>query len=147
MPLTEGVDHVALVTKDLDQLISFYREVFDATVRFDVADDGARHAGIDIGGCCYLHPFELPANDCSEGLASAFRRGHLDHVALSVSDEETFDLVRHRLVARGASDGTVTHWGICREVTYVDPDGCRGEVSLWVGDAPRTWADRQLEAM
>jgi catechol 2,3-dioxygenase-like lactoylglutathione lyase family enzyme len=145
MPLTTGIEHVALVSKDIDALIDFYTDVFDAVVLFDLKGDHMRHAGIQVGSIGYLHPFEQPANQYAHGSFDGFGRGHLDHVSLGVADEETFDELRRRLVARGASDGTVTHWGICRELSYVDPDGCQGEISIWVGDAPRTWDQRGIE--
>ncbi len=145
MALTTGIEHVAMVSKDLDALIEFYTEVFEATILFDLRNDRTRHAGIQVGGIAYLHPFEQPDNECAAGSSAAFRRGHLDHVSLQVGDEASFEELRRRLVARGASDGTVTHWGICREVAYVDPDGCQSEISVWVGEEPRLWEKRGIE--
>lgn len=145
MPLTTGVDHVALATNDIDALIAFYRGVFDAEVRFDIGEGNLRHAAIEVGGGTYLHPFQVQEGQEITSDAPFLRRGRLDHVALTVEDDATFEEVRKRLVDAGASDGTVTHWGICREVTYRDSDGCAGEVSLWVGEAPRTWAERGIE--
>jgi hypothetical protein len=39
MPPTNGFNHVALVTADLDRLISFYRQMFEAPVLVDL-DEG-----------------------------------------------------------------------------------------------------------
>jgi hypothetical protein len=36
-----------------------------------------------------------------------FRRGHLDHLALTAASRRAFDLARERLVERGASNGTI----------------------------------------
>lgn len=145
MPLTTGVDHIALLSRDLDRLIAFYVDIFDATVRFDIAEGTVRHAAIDVGGGTYLHAFDAPTSDHATGKADAFRRGHLDHVSLTVEDEATFQELRRRLVEHGASDGSVVDWGLCREVVYADPDGCVGEISIAMGEAPRTYLDRGIE--
>lgn len=142
-----GVNHVALLTEDLDRLISFYRRVFDADIGFDMEEDGLRHAMIDLGNGAALHPFQVPDNPHGRGVATIFGRGHLDHVALNVADATTFEELRARLVAAEASDGTVTDFGMVRTVSFVDPDGADCEIALWCDDAPpRRFEDRIVEA-
>lgn len=145
MPLTSGIDHVALVTKDLDALTAFYVEVLDAEIDFDL-NDGLRHAGINVGGSSYIHAFEMSDNPHATGLPHIFERGHLDHVSLMVRDDDALQEIRRRLVARGASDGLLTDWGSCRQVGFVDPDGYHGEVSLLCGGLPVSLEDRRTEA-
>jgi hypothetical protein len=65
-----------------------------------------------------------------------FERGHLDHVSLNVTDDETFEMLRRRLVECGASDGTMTDFGAVRTVAYRDPDGWWGEIAIWTGGEP-----------
>jgi hypothetical protein len=36
-------------------------------------------------------------------------------------------------LARGATDGTVTAFGVTRVLTFVDPDGHTVELAHWVG--------------
>lgn len=131
MPLTAGVHHVALVTSDLDRLIEFYVSVFDAELIADLEEGGLRHALLDLGGGFALHPFFLGENPPAAERTEIFRRGHLDHVALKVDDLDTFETLRHRLVERGASDGTITDFGSVRTITYTDPDGWEGEIARW----------------
>ncbi len=64
-----------------------------------------------------------------------FERGHLDHLAINVTDLEAFLELRHRLVERGASDDTITDFGMVWSVSFTDPDGLDAEVALW-RDAP-----------
>ncbi|WP_244564563.1 hypothetical protein [Rhizobium sullae] len=59
------------------------------------------------------------------------KRGHIDHLALKVDDEERLQEVRRRLVRAGASDGTITDFGAIRLVSFKDPDGMEGEVARW----------------
>lgn len=129
MALTTGINHVALVTSDLDRLIEFYVSVFEADVIADLEEGELRHAMLDLGGGVALHPFYVGANPHAAPQGEMFRRGHLDHVALDVADSESFELLRRRLVERGASDGLVTDFGTVRTVSFLDPDGWEGEIA------------------
>jgi catechol 2,3-dioxygenase-like lactoylglutathione lyase family enzyme len=57
-------------------------------------------------------------------------RGHLDHLALTVADDESFRRVIANLVARGASTGDIDDLGAVHSVWFTDPDGMRGEIVL-----------------
>jgi catechol 2,3-dioxygenase-like lactoylglutathione lyase family enzyme len=131
-----GINHVALVTNDLDRFIAFYTEVFGLEVVLDEEVPGFRempgfrHALLRLGVDSVLHPFEVQDNPYGCGLPDMLQRGHLDHVALTVADGATLDEVRRRLVARGASDGAITSFGPIHSVWFVDPDGMGSEVVL-----------------
>lgn len=145
--LTTGCNHVAVVTEDLDRFLRFYTEVFDAQVRWHLDEGPLRHALLDLGGGFGLHPFQLADGSVhARGSATMFDRGHLDHLAIDVPDVAAFEEVRRRLVACGASDGTVTDFGVTRNVWFEDPDGHGSEIALWVDAPPRTFADRTVEA-
>ena len=136
MALTAGFNHVALVTDDLDRFVEFYRSVFEAEVLMEMAEGPVRHALIGIGGGMALHPFEFDGRSSDGEPGHPFQRGHLDHVALDVPDEETFGVLRRRLIDAGATDGTVTDFGMVRVVGYQDPDGWWGEIALWSDGEP-----------
>ena len=59
-----------------------------------------------------------------------FARGRLDHLALQASSIEAFDVIRDRLVERGASDGFVTDFGPVLSLFFRDPDGLEAEVCV-----------------
>jgi len=136
MPLANGAHHVALVTGDLDALIDFHRAAFDAEVEVDMTEHGLRHALIHLGGGFRLHPFEMPDNPSAAASAATFERGHLDHLAIAVEDEESFQKVRARLVELGATDGTLTDFGMVRSVWFEDPDGMGCEIAISSDGAP-----------
>jgi catechol 2,3-dioxygenase-like lactoylglutathione lyase family enzyme len=142
-----GINHVALLTRDLDAFLEFYCGVFDGDVLFDLDDDGLRHAGVDIGGGAFLHPFEARDNEHAAGSPELFGRGHVDHFALAAASAESFEALRRRLVDRGASNGTVVDFGAVRAVGFVDPDGHEGELALWTGGEIRKYADRGIEEL
>lgn len=145
--LSNGCNHVAVVTEDLDRFLRFYTEVFDAQVRCELDEGPVRHALLDLGGGFALHPFELAGGSVHErGSATMFDRGHLDHLAIDVPDVAAFEEVRRRLVVRGASDGAVTDFGVTRNVWFEDPDGHGCEIAVWADGSPRTFVDRIVEA-
>lgn len=152
MPITAGAHHLTLFTADMDRLIHFYEQIFDAVARYDlkeVGPDGGtiRHALIDLGGGFSLHPFQMPSPTGYEaGSMDMGQRGHIDHLALRVTDEDRLQEVRRRLFAAGASDGVLTDFGVIRLVTFKDPDGMEGEVAVWtVEKHPLGFQDRKRE--
>lgn len=141
-----GVNHIAFVTSDLDRLIEFYGTVFEAKVTHDMVEERARHALIDIGRDATLHVFEMAGNPHAAASPAMFDRGHLDHIALNVQDEPTFQQLRRRLVERGASDGTVTDFGVVKTCFFRDPDGMDAEIAVWKRGSPLSFEDRVIEA-
>ncbi len=142
MPLTTGINHVALLTQDIDAFIGFYVEVFDAEVLFDIDEDGLRHAAVGVGGGAALHAFTFPDSPHAAASPEMFNRGHLDHVAINVADEDALDEARRRLVERKASDGAVTDFGALKSISFRDPDGLEAEVALWGTEPVRRFDER-----
>jgi catechol 2,3-dioxygenase-like lactoylglutathione lyase family enzyme len=139
MGLLSGINHVAFISGDIDQLKDFYARVFDAECVLDEVltrgDEHARHAFIDVGGGCVLHPFEFRDNKWLEAMPT-FDRGRVDHIALLAPSAETFETIRERLVAAGATDGVTTDFGSLISVFLRDPDGMEAEVAYWKDEAP-----------
>ena len=132
MDLLAGVNHIAVLTADLDRFVEFYTDVFDLDVVFDETTPAFRHAIVRTGPTSWLHPAELNDNTHAEASPTMFDRGHLDHLALTATSPASFDVIRDRLVARGATDGNVEDLGAFRSVWFDDPDGMRVEVVLIV---------------
>lgn len=143
--MLRGINHVALVTADMDRFIAFYTGVFGASVTFDLREGEIRHAMIEIGGGAALHPFAFSANAYATGLPETFGRGHLDHIALNAPDEEAFEELRRRLVDAGASDGSVTDFGSVKTCFFRDPDGMDCEIALWKEGRPLPFEERVVE--
>ena len=62
----DGVNHIAILTSDMDRFIRFYQEAFDATVVHDNRNHGG-HAGermviLALGGQSAFNVFEVPGN-------------------------------------------------------------------------------------
>lgn len=134
--LLAGFNHVATVTRDMDRLIRFYEEVFDAKPVFDLVAPGLelRHVGIDLGGA-FLHAWEAAEERTGSFPSAMFRRGRLDHLALAARDESSLEQLRQRLVAHGACNGDITDFGSILSVWFMDPDGMELEVCCLKGGA------------
>ena len=134
--LLNGVNHVAVLTKDSDRFHAFYREVFEATVSHDMAiGPGMRLSMVDIGPFTEINLFELDANDEADHQTPMFERGRLDHLGLQAASLEAFEVIRDRLIAKGATDGFVTDFGPILSLFFTDPDGLEGEVCVANPDA------------
>ena len=134
--LLNGFNHVALLTKDTDRLVSFYREVFDAKVDGQqVEDQDVRLTFIRVGEAAELNVFEVVGNTEAERQAPMFGRGRIDHLGLQAASLEAFEEIRGRLMSRGAADAFVTDFGSILSVFFRDPDGLEGEVCVANPDA------------
>jgi catechol 2,3-dioxygenase-like lactoylglutathione lyase family enzyme len=129
------VNHVAVMTEDLDRFVDFYSDVFDLDLVFTEDTPAFRHAILRPGERSWLHPAEVVDGVHGAASSSMFDRGHLDHLALTAVDQEAFTSACKRLVARGASDGSVDDLGAFHSVWFTDPDGMQVELVLVVDDA------------
>jgi catechol 2,3-dioxygenase-like lactoylglutathione lyase family enzyme len=129
--LLNGINHIALISKDIDRLRAFYTEVFEADVgptKPHGDEGGETMTMIRIGPNTELNVVTIAGNREPERQTPMWGRGRLDHFGLQAASAESFDEIRRRLVAHGASDGTVNDFGGVRSVFFRDPDGLEGEV-------------------
>ena len=132
MNLVRGVNHVAVMTADLDRFVAFYADVFDLETVFREDTPAFRHAILRTGADSWLHPAEVPGSLHGSGRGAMFERGHLDHLAMTAASTDAFDVLRRRLVDRGATDGRVEDLGAFHALWFTDPDGMRGELTVIV---------------
>ena len=135
--LTDGIDHVATITNDGDRLKEFYADVFGATVERDGPEfpGGPRMIILNLGPTTELNVFEVEDNDQADRQTPMFGRGRLDHIGLHAASLESFDEIRRRLMAAGASDGIVTEFGRKISLFFRDPDQMECEVLYTNPDA------------
>jgi catechol 2,3-dioxygenase-like lactoylglutathione lyase family enzyme len=129
--LLDGVNHVAWLSKDVERLGRFYAEVFEAEVgptRPHGQEPGETMTVIRIGPHTELNIFVIAGNTEADRQTPMWGRGRLDHVGLQAASREAFAVIRERLVAAGASDGTVNDFGAVHSMFFRDPDGLEGEV-------------------
>ena len=130
--LVAGFNHVAVLVRDLDRWLDFWTGVFGAA--FDeIPDERGRHGFLSLSaeGFSVLHAFEVPTELTGGDFPGGgmFRRGRLDHLAIGAADEAALLVIADRLVARGASDGSIrTFEGRILSIFAVDPEGMEFEV-------------------
>ena len=129
--LLDGVNHVAWLSTDVARLGRFYAEVFDAEVgptRPHGQEPGETMTVIRIGPHTELNVFVIAGNTEADRQTPMWGRGRIDHVGLQAASPAAFAVIRERLVAAGASDGTVNDFGGVHSIFFRDPDGLEGEV-------------------
>lgn len=132
MSLVNGINHVAVLTSDLDRFIAFYREVFELPLLFEETTPAFRHAILATGPSSWLHPAAISGNPHGAALPDMFTRGHLDHIALTAQSAQAFAEIRQRLIERQVSTGDVEDLGAFHALWFRDPDGMKGELCLIV---------------
>ena len=146
MALSNGCNHVTIVTQDLDRFIDFYTTCFDAELRVDLDEGPLRHALIDMGADFCLHPFQVTwPCEHEGGLPDMIKRGHVDHFAINVPDLASFETLRRRLVECGASEGRIRDFGMVQVMAFQDPDGMECELALWKEGPLLTMAESKTE--
>lgn len=129
--LLDGINHVALLSHDVDRLGRFYETVFDAEVG-ETRDHGPGETltSIRIGTATELNVFVIDGNSEADRQTPMWGRGRLDHLGLSAASDEAFEAIRTRLIESGASDGKVNDFGAEYSIFFRDPDGLEGEVLI-----------------
>jgi catechol 2,3-dioxygenase-like lactoylglutathione lyase family enzyme len=130
MPLTNGFNHVATVTADLDRIVSFYRTVFDAKIVLETAgaENHRRMAILELGGGSALNVIEQPADTIVGDRTKSGSRGPIDHYGIAVASRDTLEEVRVRLIAAGADIGDIQRLGDTWSLFFRDPEGMELEV-------------------
>jgi catechol 2,3-dioxygenase-like lactoylglutathione lyase family enzyme len=134
--LLNGVNHVAILTKDRHRFIDFYRDMFEAEVDGEqkMGDEGVL-TFVRIGKESEINLFEVKGNNEADRQSPMFGRGRIDHLGLQADSFEAFEEIRRRLIERGAADEFVTDFGPVISMFFTDPDGLEGEVVIANPDA------------
>jgi catechol 2,3-dioxygenase-like lactoylglutathione lyase family enzyme len=131
VPLTNGFNHVATLTTDMELTVRFYEQAFDAVVSFEVpkAEDHPWMKILDLGGGAALNVFEVPADEIIGDRRRQGGRGAIDHYALAVDSYATLETLQERLAAAGAQEvGDIQRLGDEWSLFFRDPDGMELEV-------------------
>lgn len=130
--LLSGLNHAAILTQDTERFLTFYREVFEAALfhQIEIPEHEMLLSIVTIGPQCWLNVFDIKGNSEAQRQIPMFGRGRIDHLGLEAASQETFDVIRDRLIAKGATDGFVTDFGTDISLFFRDPDGLEGEVCL-----------------
>jgi catechol 2,3-dioxygenase-like lactoylglutathione lyase family enzyme len=138
-PHWRGVNHLALVTNDMDATVRFYHGVLGARLVATIGTPDFRHYFFEIGPANTVAFFEYAGTPLATfakpaGVPDA-RAVQFDHVSFNVADEHALESLRKRLDGFGCEVTTVVDHGFIRSIYFTDPNGIALEASYWVGDA------------
>jgi catechol 2,3-dioxygenase-like lactoylglutathione lyase family enzyme len=148
-----GVNHLAMVTGDMDRTIRFWRDLLGLRLVAGLGEPGYRHYFFEISPTDLIAFFEWPGVDPAEERDHGYpNRGPVifDHVSLGVeTDDDLWDL-KDRLTAAGFNVSGVVDHGFIHSIYSWDPNGIPIEFSAPVEgrDVRRTprMADREPTA-
>jgi catechol 2,3-dioxygenase-like lactoylglutathione lyase family enzyme len=145
LPRWRGINHLALITHDMDATVRFYHGVLGARLVAHLGTEAFRHYFFELGPentvaffeyrTLQLTPFAKPA-----GVPDP-RAVQFDHVSFNLPDEEALLTLRARLKEAGSEVTDVVDHGFIRSIYFTDPSGIALEASWWVTDATGRDAD------
>jgi catechol 2,3-dioxygenase-like lactoylglutathione lyase family enzyme len=135
-PAWSGVNHLALITSDMDATVRFYHGVLGARLVFAIGNDSFRHYFFEFGPQCTIAFFEYvglalehPAKPSGVPDPRFFQ---FDHLSLNLPDEAALLDLRQRLQAADCEITEVVDHGAMHSVYFTDPNGIALEASWWV---------------
>ena len=133
-----GLNHLALVTTDMDATVRFWHEVLGAPLVATVATDTFRHYFFDVGNDATVAFFEYAGVDLEPFAKPAGipdrRAMQFDHVSLNLADEAAVMGLRARLEAHGTEVTDLVDHGLMKSIYFTDPSGIALEASYWAED-------------
>ena len=90
--LLNGVNHVAILTKDTQRFVDFYNDMFEAEVIGEqrMGDEGVL-TFVRIGDESEINLFEVNRNTEADRQTPMFGRGRIDHLGLQADSFEAFE--------------------------------------------------------
>lgn len=137
-----GVHHLALITRDLEGTIRFYRDLLGLRLALGMGEGSTRHYVFQVTDRDSFAFFEwegaLPAPAKRPGVPSAVPRS-FDHVALGVASRDDLFALRARLAAAGvAVEGPIDH-GLSWSIYFKDPNDIDLEAAWNPVELLRPW--------
>jgi catechol 2,3-dioxygenase-like lactoylglutathione lyase family enzyme len=149
-PRWRGVNHLALVTPDMDTTVRFYHGVLGMRVVATVMAGPMRHYFFEIGPENTVAFFEVKGADtfsAPAGIPDRLRKAQFDHLSFNVADEHALEELQSRLKAHDCEVTDVVDHGFVRSIYFTDPNGIALEASWWVIDATGREADYSDEGL
>jgi catechol 2,3-dioxygenase-like lactoylglutathione lyase family enzyme len=139
VPHWRGINHLALITSDMDATVRFYHGVLGARLVATIGKESFRHYFFDVGPQNTIAFFEYRGASLKRFAKPAGRPDEraiqFDHLSLNVPDEHALEALRARLKEAGCGVTDVVDHGFVRSIYFTDPNGIALEASWWVADA------------
>ena len=137
-PRWRGINHLALITTDMDATVRFYHGVLGARLVAHLAAPGFRHYFFEFGPEQTVAFFEYSKTPLKH-LAKPAGVPHelaiqFDHISFNLADEEALLALRDRLKAAGCEVTDVVDHGFIHSIYFTDNNGIALEASWWLTD-------------
>jgi catechol 2,3-dioxygenase-like lactoylglutathione lyase family enzyme len=150
-PRWRGINHLALVTSDMDATVRFYHGVLGARLVATIGTASFRHYFFEVGVQNTIAFFEYAGADLPRFAKPAGvpdgRAIQFDHLSLNLPDERALESLRARLKEAGCEVTDVVDHGFMRSIYFTDPNGIALEASWWVDDATGRDTDYRDESL
>jgi catechol 2,3-dioxygenase-like lactoylglutathione lyase family enzyme len=135
-PRWRGINHLALVTPDMDATVRFYAGVLGMRVAATTMAGPMRHYFFELAPQNTVAFFEVEGAETFAKPAGGptDRAIQMDHIAFNVADEHALEQLRKRILAAGSEVTEVVDHGFIRSIYFTDPNGIALEASYWVVD-------------
>jgi catechol 2,3-dioxygenase-like lactoylglutathione lyase family enzyme len=137
-PRWRGVNHLALVTSDMDATVRFYAGVLGARLVATVGTPAFRHYFFEFGTNSTLAFFEYrdvePDSYAKPAGIPVPEASQFDHLSFDLVDEEALQDLRERLKQANCEVTDVVDHGFIRSIYFTDPNGIALEASYWTLD-------------
>lgn len=137
-PAWGGINHLALITTDMDATVRFYHGVLGARLAATVGTPEFRHYFFEFGPHCTvaffeytnltIEPFAKPAGVPDE------RATQFDHLALNLPDQDALSALRRRLAYAQCEATDIVRHNSVHSIYFTDNNGIALEASCWVRD-------------
>jgi catechol 2,3-dioxygenase-like lactoylglutathione lyase family enzyme len=133
-----GMNHLALVTSDMDATVRFWHEVLGAEIVATVATPDFKHYFFRIGEAQTIAFFQYDGVELETYAKPAGvpypAASQFDHLSLGLADEQALIDLRARLEKYGCEVTEVVDHGFIRSIYFSDPTGIALEASWWTAE-------------
>jgi catechol 2,3-dioxygenase-like lactoylglutathione lyase family enzyme len=144
-PRWRGINHLALITDDMDATVRFYHGVLGARLVATIGTPQFRHYFFEFGAQNTVAFFEYTGMTLDRLAKPAGvpdpRAVQFDHLSFNLPDEHALLDLRDRLKSAGCEVTDVVDHGFIRSIYFTDPNGIALEASWWTLDVTGRAAD------
>lgn len=132
-----GINHLAMITSDMDQTVRFYRDVLGCRLTATIGTDRFRHYFFEIGKGNTIAFFEWPGVEPGvpekpAGMPAPGRQ--FDHLSFNVDTYDDLLALQQRLRDRGVDVTRIVDHQFIHSIYFDDPNGIALEASVWLMD-------------
>jgi catechol 2,3-dioxygenase-like lactoylglutathione lyase family enzyme len=137
-PRWRGVNHLALITNDMDRTVRFYHGVLGARLVAHLGNEHFRHYFFEVGPeqtVAFFEYKQAPVQAFAKPAGVPDPRAiQFDHLSLNLADERALEELQLRLKENGSEVTDIVDHGFMRSIYFSDPNGIALEASWWVVD-------------